>query len=41
MRTTRASYRGIKQLMQDYMVDRVEMDEDGSKVFSLRKCLPA
>jgi len=40
LRTTRASYRGIKQLMQDYMVDRVEMDEDGSKVFSLRKCLP-
>jgi len=40
LRTTRASYRGIKQLMQDYKVDRVEMDEDGSKVFSLRKCLP-
>ena len=27
----------IKQLMGDYKVDKVEMDEDGSKVYSLRK----
>lgn len=37
LRSTRASYRGIKQLMGDYKVDKVEMDEDGSKVYSLRK----
>ncbi|QDZ22981.1 F-box domain-containing protein [Chloropicon primus] len=37
MRTMRASYRGIQQLMCDYKVERVEMDEDGAKLHSLRK----
>jgi len=38
-KTTRASYRGIKQLMSDYKVASVDNDEEGTKVFSLRKCI--
>ena len=37
LRSTRASYRGIKQLMPDYRVEVAEADPDGSKVCSLRQ----
>ena len=39
MKTSRASYRGIYQLMSDYKVASVDNDEEGTKVFSLRKCI--